>query len=106
LIDRYLAINPDELQEWQEQATAIGRSSEYLERITEMSQTLRDWQSNRSIGWEKLQKFSLDDIQQQMASDKGEYQQVIIAQEQDLFDVEILIPEPEQRQSKSSGLEL
>jgi Relaxase/Mobilisation nuclease domain len=106
LIDRYLAINPDELQEWQEQATAIGRSSEYLERITEMSQTLRDWQSNRSIGWEKLQGFNLESIQQQMASDKGEYQQMIIAQEQDLFDAKILIPEPEQRQSRSSGLEL
>ena len=106
LIDRYLAIDPDELQEWQQQATAIGRSSDYLERITEMSQTLRDWQSNRFIGWEKLQEFSLDDIQQQMASDKGEYQQLILAQEQDWVNAEILILEPEQRQSRSSGLEL
>jgi hypothetical protein len=66
-----------------------------------MSQTLRDWQSNRSIGWKMLQGFNLESIQQQMASDKGEYQQLIIAMEQDLFDVEILIPEPEQRQSLS-----
>jgi hypothetical protein len=45
-----------------------------LERITEIGQTLRDWQEDNSVGWDKVQELNLPNIQRQMAIDRTDFQ--------------------------------
>jgi hypothetical protein len=82
LIDQYRSIDLNELWEWCGKAVKLGRSDEYLERIKEATQTLRDWREDRSVGWDEVQKLDLDEMWRDMEADKEEYQKSVIVSEQ------------------------
>jgi Relaxase/Mobilisation nuclease domain len=82
LIDQYRSIDLNELWEWCGKAVKLGRSDEYLERIKEATQTLRDWREDRSVGWDEVQKLDLDEMWRNMETDKEEYQKSVIVPEQ------------------------
>jgi Relaxase/Mobilisation nuclease domain len=74
VLESYRSVDLEELREWYQQAVKIGRNPEHLERITEIGQTLRDWQENNSVGWDKVQELNLPNIQRQMAIDRTDFQ--------------------------------
>lgn len=74
ILESYRSVDLEELREWCQQAVKIGRNPEHLERITEIGQTLRDWQEDNSVGWDKVQELNLSNIQRQMAIDKADFQ--------------------------------
>ena len=82
LIEQYRSVDLDELRDWYEKAVKLDRSGEYLERIVEVGKILRDWQEDRSIGWDEVQKLDLDEVRQNMEIDKKEHQKSFISVQQ------------------------
>jgi Relaxase/Mobilisation nuclease domain len=74
ILESYRSIDLEELREWYQQAAKIERGTEYLEKIAEIGKTLRDWQEDNSVGWDKVQEIDFEDIQRQMAIDKSDFQ--------------------------------
>jgi hypothetical protein len=74
ILESYRSIDLEELREWYQQAAKNERGNEYLEKIAEIGKTLRDWQEDNSVGWDKVQEIDLEDIQRQMAIDKSDFQ--------------------------------
>jgi Relaxase/Mobilisation nuclease domain len=74
ILESYRSIDLEELREWYQQAAKNERGTEYLEKIAEIGKTLRDWQEDNSVGWDKVQEIDLEDIQRQMAIDKSDFQ--------------------------------
>jgi hypothetical protein len=74
ILESYRSIDLEELREWYQQAAKNERGTEYLEKIAEIGKTLRDWQEDNSVGWDKVQEIDLEDIQRQMAIDKSNFQ--------------------------------
>jgi MobA/MobL family len=77
IIKEYQSVKLDNLREWYQQAVIIGRDHKHLARIAEIGQALRDWQSDNSVGWDKIQALNLNNIQHQMTIDQSEYQRYI-----------------------------
>jgi hypothetical protein len=104
LMEKYQSVDLDELREWYEKAVEIGRSGEYLEKIVAVGTTLRDWQNDRSVGWDEVQKLDLDEIRQNMKIDREEHQKLAAVSQQvstKIPSIEVKIERPVEKPQKS-----
>jgi Relaxase/Mobilisation nuclease domain len=106
LVGSYQSVDLDDLREWHREAQVIGRSDEYLARIVEVGQTLRDWQEDNSVGWDEVQKLDLDKIRENMVSDREEYQKSLIVVKVEIEEpkIKVQIERSSKAPSRSRGM--